>query len=318
MKIVVSGGLGYVGGRLSAYLASNGHEVVALSRQAGNVDHIAFPANLRVADPVAILSDPSQLAGFDAFIHLAAMNEHDCVKYPEQAIEVNITGTLRWLDTAMKSGIRRFVYFSTAHVYAKPLEGTFDENTLTIPLHPYAITHKCAEDYVRAYSAEKGMSNIVIRLTNAFGGPAFPTADRWTLLVNDLCQSAVKKGKMTLLSDGLQQRDFVCMEDVCRATLHLLSIPETHTHGQIFNVGGNRSISVWDMAVQVKYIAEDYLGSSVELTRKDPTHLDASVPLSIQVDKLLSTGFVLKNSFEQEIRSTLQYFRVTGKDKYDG
>jgi UDP-glucose 4-epimerase len=308
MKIIISGGLGYVGGRLSKFLAEQGHEVVALSRQAHSLPSFDLPRKLRVVHPDAVKQEKDELNGADAFIHLAAVNEHDCVKYPVKAIDVNITGTLGWLDLAKEAEINRFVYFSTAHVYGKPLQGFYVEQTVCRPVHPYAITHKCAEDYVLAYSAEKGMSNTVVRLTNAFGGPAFPTADRWTLLVNDLCKSAAKERKMTLLSDGLQQRDFVCLEDVCAATLHLIKLPGDKVAGEIYNLGGNHALSVWDMALEVKYLAEETLGGTIELVRKDPKHLEASPSLTISVEKLLKSGFSLVNNVEEEIRSTLHYF----------
>lgn len=307
MRVVISGGLGYVGGRLSKYFAERQHEVIALSRQAGRLPVVDFPPGMQVLHPVS-LAQGSGLKGADVFIHLAAMNEHECVKFPEKAIEVNITGTLRWLDLCIEAGVSRFIYFSTAHVYGKPLEGFYDEATLTRPVHPYAVTHKCAEDYVLAYAKERGMSNFVIRLTNAFGGPAFPTADRWTLLVNDLCQSAVRDGRMTLLSDGLQQRDFVCLEDVCAATNHLANLREHQTAGEIFNLGGSRSLSVWDMAQEVKSVAEKFLRKPVGLVRQTPSSLAAGTRLKISIEKLLDTGYVLNDNIDYEISSTIEYF----------
>lgn len=309
MRIVISGGLGYVGGRLSEYFAQHGHEVTALSRQAGKVDSINFPTNMRVLHPEAVMADTAEIRGADVFIHLAAMNENDCVKYPEKAIEVNIARTLQWLDLANNAGIPKFIYFSTAHVYGKPLEGHYDENTITRPVHPYAITHKCAEDYVLAYSSGKGMSNTVVRLTNSFGGAAFPTANRWTLLVSDLCRSAVNTGKMTLLGDGTQLRDFICLHDVCAATAHLMNLIDVKTSGQIFNLGAGHSISVWDMAMLVKHRAEEVLGRPIDLIRKFPSGFE-SVKLTISIEKLLSSGFTLKNDVECEINSTIQYFKT--------
>jgi UDP-glucose 4-epimerase len=267
VKIVVSGGLGYVGGRLSKYLAEQGHEVVALSRQANTLPSLSLPAGMTVQHPDWFATAPERLKSFDTFIHLAALNEHDCVKFPEKAIEVNITHTLQWLDRAQRAGINQFIYFSTAHVYGKPLEGFYDEQTLTRPVHPYAITHKCAEDYVLSYRAEKGMNNIVIRLTNSFGGPAFPTAERWTLLVNDLCKSAVETGTMTLQSDGTQLRDFITLEDVCCATSHLLN---TESESGIYNLGSGNSTFIWDMAKHVQHRAELYLQKNISLSRKQP------------------------------------------------
>ena len=305
MKIVISGGLGYVGGRLSKYLAEQGHHVVALSRQAGALPHIKWPTNMHIAHP----DDKHHLTGADVFIHLAALNEIDCVKFPFKAIDVNIGQTLEWLENTYQAGIKKFMYFSTAHVYGQPLEGYYDEDTITRPVHPYAITHKCAEDYVMSYAAGKGMSNTVIRMTNSFGGAAFPTADRWTLLVSDLCRSAVNTGKMVLLSDGTQQRDFICMYDVCEATSHLLNLAKSRTTGEIYNLGGNCSMSVWDMALKVKYQAEEMLARPIELSRKSPNALGNVRPLTISIEKLIKTGFHLKNDFEEEIRGTLEYFK---------
>lgn len=305
MKLIISGGLGYVGGRLSKYLAEQGNTVVALSRQANSLPDLLLPPGLSVQHPDLFANAPEQLEGFDAFIHLAALNEHDCVRFPAKAIDVNITQTLNWLDLAHQAGIKRFVYFSTAHVYGKPLEGYYDEKSLTIPVHPYAITHKCAEDYVLSFHVDKGMSNLVIRLTNSFGGPAFPTADRWTLLVNDLCKSAVKDGTMTLLSDGLQRRDFIPLADVCVAIDHLLALDN---QAGIFNLGSGKGNTIWEMALLVQQRAEMYLQRPIKLFRKEPVRGYEAASLHIAIDKLLSTGFLPHEDTAQEIDSTLEYF----------
>jgi UDP-glucose 4-epimerase len=310
MRIAVSGGLGYVGGRLSKYLAEQGHEVFALSRQAGALSSIKFPANLKVLHPEVMLSDVTKLKGIDVFIHLAAMNENDCVKFPYQAIDVNIAQTLRWLDLAYSAGVNRFIYFSTAHVYGKPLVGFYDELAPVFPVHPYAITHQCAEDYVLAYHLEKRMDNLVIRLTNSFGPPAFPTVDRWTLLVNDLSRSVVKTGKMILSSDGLQMRDFICLEDVCMGLNHLMQQSASMATNPVYNLGSGRSMSVWDMALRIKNTAEDFLKCPVDLIRKEPSHNPEINLLEISNRKLCDTGFTLANNIDQEIRSTLRFFKL--------
>lgn len=307
MKIIISGGLGYVGGRLSKYLAQHGNVVVALSRQAQSLTGMSWPEGMSVEHPDDYVYKPERLKGADAFVHLAALNENDCITYPEKAIEVNITQTLNWLDASYKAGIERFVYFSTAHIYGKPLIGYYDEQTLARPLHPYAITHKCAEDYVSSYRAEKGMNNYVIRLTNAFGGPAFPTADRWTLLVNDLCRSAVETGEMKLLSDGQQLRDFIPLSDVCSGIHHVLNLPKEKTDDGIFNLGSGQSKSVWQMALMVKNAAERMLKREVRLTRKEPTGTSTD-KLEISCKRLLQTGFTYSGDHESEVISTIEYF----------
>jgi len=306
MNIIISGGLGYVGGRLSKYLAANGHTVTALSRQANSLPDLVLPTGMTVAHPDVFAQHPDSLNVFDVFIHLAALNENDCVTFPEKAIEVNITHTWQWLDRAYKAGIKQFIYFSTAHVYGKPLQGYYDEETPTHPVHPYAITHKAAEDYVLSYRKEMGMNNLVLRLTNAFGGPAFPTADRWTLLVNDLCRSAIATGTMTLQTDGMQVRDFVCLQDVERAVNHLLLLNE---HGNdIYNIGAGHATSIWDMALMVQDKAEAMLQKTIQLTRKQPVSTSVPFELDISIQKFLQTGFILSGKAGDEIESTVAYF----------
>lgn len=306
MNIIISGGLGYVGGRLSKYLAENGHTVTALSRQANSLSGLVLPRGMAVVHPDVFAQHPDSLNVFDVFIHLAALNENDCVKYPEKAIDVNITQTSQWLDRAYKAGIKQFIYFSTAHVYGKPLQGYYDEESPTHPVHPYAITHKAAEDYVLSYRKEKEMNNLVLRLSNAFGGPAFPTADRWTLLVNDLCRSAVQTGKMTLQTDGMQVRDFVCLQDVERAVNHLLLLNERGDG--IYNIGAGHATSIWDMALMVQNKAEAILQKTIQLTRKQPVSTTVPFELDISIQKFLQTGFRLSGKAGDEIESTLRYF----------
>jgi len=306
MKIIISGGLGYVGGRLSKYLAELGHEVVALSRQANTLPSLSLPAGMTVQHPDWFTATPERLKNFDAFIHLAALNEHDCVKFPEKAIEVNITHTLQWLDRAHRAGINQFIYFSTAHVYGKPLQGKYTETSLPTPVHPYAITHKAAEDYVLSYIPEKSMNNVVIRLTNSFGPPAFPSANRWTLLVNDLCRTAVKNASMILHSDGLQYRDFVCLEDVCTA-LHVL-LQQPSSRAGIYHLGAGEAMTVWDMATCIHVAAESILGKQISVQRQKPG--DKPIPsLHISVEKLKTLRWQPRHNITKEIEGTLRYFQ---------
>jgi len=306
MNIIISGGLGYVGGRLSKYLAENGHTVTALSRQANSLPHLTLPTGMSIAHPDVFAQQPDKLNVFDVFIHLAALNENDCVTYPAKAIEVNITHTWQWLDRAYQAGIKQFIYFSTAHVYGKPLQGYYDEESPTHPVHPYAITHKCAEDYVLSYRAEKGMNNLVIRLTNSFGGPAFPTADRWTLLVNDLCRSAVATGTMILQSDGTQLRDFICLEDVCGA-LNTLLHKDINKSG-VYNLGTGVSITAWEMATNIHVVAEKILKKEIILQRQSASD-KTNKGLIISIDKMKTLKWSPLNLISEEIQTTLNYFR---------
>ena len=131
-----------------------------------------------------------------------------------------------WKTVSQKS-VERFIYFSTAHIYGAPLEGTITEKSLPSPVHPYAITHRAAEDYVIAAAKQKRIQGTVLRLSNSFGAPVSPHVNRWTLLANDLCRQAVEKGTITLRSNGCQYRDFICLTDVEEVMAKMLTNPKS-------------------------------------------------------------------------------------------
>ena len=220
MKKVLITGLGYIGGRLALHLTKVPGLSVAVTTLGESIpDSVRDVLGDISVIPMDLLKDDieklaKKIEGFDAIVHLATINENQSVENPAKAIAVNTVGTFNILQASVLSGIEKFIYFSTAHVYAAPLVGNISEKNLTRPTHPYAYTHRAAEDYVLATRDTSKLDAIVIRLSNSFGPPAFPEVDRWTLLSNDLCRQAVQNGKMVLRSSGLQERDFITLEDV--------------------------------------------------------------------------------------------------------
>jgi UDP-glucose 4-epimerase len=193
---------------------------------------------------------------------------------------------------AIKAGVRRFVYISTAHVYGFPLAGTITEETCPHPLHPYATSHRAAEDAVRSASAQGLIECAVLRLSNAFGSPAQAEADCWDLLFNDLCRQAVVSGALVLRSSGMQRRDFISMTDACRAIQHCLRLPVTLLQNHVFNLGGQWSPTILEVAM---FVADRF--ESRGHVRPDITSLPAATdekpePLDYRIDCLKSTGFV--------------------------
>jgi UDP-glucose 4-epimerase len=237
--------------------------------------------------------------------HLAALNEVDSERDPDRAIETNVTGTVRLLRAARQAGVQRFVYLSTAHVYAAPLEGRIDEEIVTRPVHPYAITHRAAEDFVLAVR-DPSFQSVALRLSNAVGAPASATVPRWTLLVNDLCRQVATTGTMTLRSSGLARRDFIAMSDACRAIAHVTRLPISQLSARLMNLGGGRSLRVIDVVTMIADRAEKLLGARPKIVRPEPASGEVSPELDYRIDKLLATGFELRGHLEDEIDDTLR------------
>lgn len=307
MRMLITGGFGYLGSRLAQYFAlQDGYDIVLGSRTSQKA-----PAWLPQASVINIPWDsPSGLddvcAGVDVIIQAAGVNAQDCATDPVGAFEFNAVATGRLLQAAIQQGIKRFIYISTAHVYGSPLIGRITENSCPNSLHPYATSHRGGEDIVR-YAHQRGqIEGIVVRLSNAFGAPSHKDANCWMLLVNDLCRQLIQTRKLALQSSGLQSRDFITMNNVARAIDHLLNLPSLAIADGLFNLGGGRSITVLEMAELISERGQTEFGIDVKVTRPEPGKNDKLTSLVFDITKLQQTGFKLTDNMNFEIDNTLR------------
>jgi UDP-glucose 4-epimerase len=306
-RVLITGGFGYLGGRIALDVARQTSWQVCL----GSRRDVSSPAWLPEARTVSFdLLNPETfddaLKGVRAVVHLAALNEVESLKFPEQALEVNTLGTLRLLNAAIQKRVERFIYFSTAHVYGVPLAGHITEHSLPKPVHPYAITHHAAERFVLAARDKGAIQGISLRLSNGFGVPAHGAVDRWMLLVNDLCLQAVRDKRLVLRSSGIQQRDFITLHDVGRAVSHFLDLTHLDCSDGLFNLGGECAMSVLAMAERIIKCCRESLGYEPDLVRPQPDANESAAGLNFDIGKLKQTGFVLKGNMDEEIKQTLK------------
>ena len=306
-KILITGGLGYIGGRVSQYLAKKSSYILRISTR--NTSE-SIPNWLGNGELVNIdLSSEENLnaacSGVDSIIHLAAINEIDCFKNPELGITVNSLGTMKLLGAAIEAGVRRFIYISTAHVYGSPLTGVLSEENLVRPQHPYAISHKMAEDFVLAAHDTGQIDSVVLRLSNGFGCPERENINRWTLIVNDLCRQAVTRKKLVLNTSGMQMRDFITLEDISRAIEHVLLINKRDTFNGLFNLGGENTMKIMDMANIIKDRSSKVLNLELKIECKKIEKEESLSKLEYNINKIKSTGFRLKSNHIREIDNTL-------------
>jgi UDP-glucose 4-epimerase len=303
-RILITGGFGFVGGRLTRRLAEE-HEVWVSSRKKVPDTILRLHGNVRRIDHALLLSPETFPAFIDTVIHLAALNELDCVKFPSEAIRVNVDETRMILENSIEQKVARFIYFSTAHIYGAPLQGTITEETLPIPTHPYAITHRAAEDYVVAAAKQKRIWGTVLRLSNSFGAPVSAAVNRWTLLVNDLCRQSVEKGKLTLRSNGCQFRDFICLSDVEEVVAGLLQ-KEKNQH-IIYNLGSGISMRVMDMADAIVQSAVTVLQKNIALELPAGNVPSPEPELFYSIDRLLCEGYRIQNDVTMELERLLEF-----------
>lgn len=311
MRILITGGFGFVGGRIAQHLQQVGHQVVLGSRSAST------PPNwLPQAEVVkTIWNDSDALekicSGVEVVIQAAGMNAQDCAADPAAALEFNGLATAHLLEAAYRAGVKRFIYLSTAHVYSPQLANNIDETSCPRNLHPYATSHLAGENAVLGADQQGKIQSLVLRLSNAFGVPVHADVNCWMLLVNDLCRQAVCDRRLTLRSAGLQQRDFVTLHDVGRTFAHMLNLPSDRISGPIFNVGGGSAKRVLDMAEMIQARCLHLLGFAPEIIRPQPIPGEKSSDLHYGITKLLETGFLLDSDFHDEIDATLRFCKDT-------
>ena len=190
----------------------------------------------------------------------------------------------------------------------KRIESKIDESLITRPVHPYAITHKAFEDFALAARDKNEIDAVVLRLSNSFGTPINKDVNRWTLLINDLCRQAVVSDCLILNSNGLQERDFITLTDVVGAVIHILNLSKADKADGLFNLGGNYTRRIIDIAGLIKERTMLIVNKKVEI--KIPASQNSSsdsktLPLNFSSEKLKLTGFKWRNNIIEEIDNLL-------------
>ena len=303
-KVLITGGTGFVGGRLAKRLAEE-NEVYISSRRSVDKDALRLYGKVIPVEHKSLF-DPENFPAVDTVIHLAALNEWDSVKYPSEAIQVNVDETRIILENSIIRGVNRFIYFSTAHIYGSPLTGKISETTLPQPTHPYSITHRAAEDYVVAAAKQNRINSIVLRLSNSFGAPISAEVNRWTLLANDLCRQAVEKGKMKLSSNGCQYRDFICLTDV--EDILASMVERKHPLKEIiYNLGSGLPVRVIDLARIIEKLCVTVLKKNIPVELPAHAKETKEPRLEFSIDRLLMEGFRINNDVNLELERLLQF-----------
>lgn len=311
MRILITGGLGFIGGRLAQHLHHAGHQIILGSRNPNMPPSWLPNAEVVKTDWNDTGSLEQACNGVDVVIQAAGLNAQDCAVDPVAALEINGLATARLLASATRAGVKRFIYLSTAHVYVSPLIGKISEKSCPCNLHPYATSHLVGENAVLGANQRKEIEGLVLRLSNVFGAPTHKHANCWMLLANDLCRQAVQTRQLVLRSSGLQKRDFIAMADVCRATEHLSICTNDAYSSNVINIGSGVSQSIVQMAQFIQQRCLVLFG--YEPTLEFPTFggSENTEMLEYQTDRLTELGLGLGIEKELEIDRLLTFCRTS-------
>lgn len=306
-KVLITGGLGCLGGNLAKYLMSRGFQVIiGSSRKNAKLPNEIKNCTLAFIDYDDVKSISKACLKVDSVIHLASVNAKKSQDNPQLAIKVNGIGSCNLIQSSIKSGVEYFLYFSTAHVYGSPLVGKIDESNSPKPMHPYAITHRLAED-ILLDSIDKGkIKGSIFRLSNSVGLPLITDADCWTLFVNDACNQAVHNQSITINSNPNIERDFIPIDSVCKVTEYFLSF-NPNSNYPVFNVGSGISYSLLEIAEMIANRCENLFGFYPKVRFNDDTILK-NKKLEYKVDKLyFAMGREMNHNLEHSIDEVLKF-----------
>jgi UDP-glucose 4-epimerase len=245
MRVLVTGGAGFIGSHVTDALLARGDEVAVLddlsSGRAGRLDLQVALHKLSITDAAALTAVVTAFRP-ELICHLAAqIDVRASVDAPADDAQVNILGTVNLLEAARAAGARVLFASSGGALYGRDAPIPSLEDVLPLPESPYGIAKYCAEQYIGLYNRLHGTRHAMLRLANVYGPRQDPAGDAGVITI--FCASALASEAPTIYGDGTQTRDYVYVGDAVQA---FLTAGDNDRPGT-WNIGAGDEVSVLDL-----------------------------------------------------------------------
>ncbi len=288
MKLLVTGGAGYIGSIVAARLLEDEHEVVVLDNlQQGHREAVPLAARLVEADLLdrqAVLLTLGE--GFDAVLHFAALAlVGESVSHPERYYRTNVGGTLNLLEAMTAAGVSRLVFSSTCAVYGQPDEVPIPETAPPQPTNPYGASKLAVDRMIADFCTAHGIGAVSLRYFNVAGasGDLGEDHDPETHVIPNVLKAALGITPQVQIfgtdyptPDGTAIRDYIHIDDLTDA--HVLALGATRVgEHRIFNLGNGNGFSVREVIAAARDVTGREI-ATVEAARRpgDPPELVAA------------------------------------------
>ncbi|MEK6843063.1 MAG: GDP-mannose 4,6-dehydratase [Candidatus Micrarchaeota archaeon] len=309
MKILVTGGCGFIGSHVVGELIDRGHEVEVMSRPNCNLSNLSghkglVHHNADISNRERVFSGIKK--GIDGVIHIAALVNVDQSRIePLKFLDVNVGGTANVLEASRIAGVSRFLQMSTCEVYGNIPVGLATEEHALNPRSPYAVSKLAAEKYVQAFAFTYPEMNIrIIRGFNQYGPRQ--SGEKFGAVIPKFINFALKGEKIRIFGDGKQTRDYVYIEDSMKGICD--AFEEDLPNAEIINLATERDETVNELAETVCRLAGRDPKQFIERIDARPGELVRSIGDSSKARKLL--GWKAKINFEEGMKRTFEWFKA--------
>ncbi len=310
MKVLVTGGAGFIGSHLAVALVRAGHRVRVIdnfaSGKRSNLHEVRGDVELLRGDCADTRAAARAVAGVEAIYHEAAIpSVARSVEHPVVSHRANATATLTMLTAARDAGVRRFVYASSSSIYGDAPEPAKHERLQPRPLSPYAADKLAGEHYLRIFAQLYGLETLSLRYFNVFGPRQDPGSPYSGVI--SLFSSALLEGRQPVIyGDGGQSRDFTYVDNVVAA--NLLALTAKGLRGQAVNVATGRAITLRELLAALGRLTGQRARAERRPVRAgDIRHSRADVRAARRL-----LGFKPHVGFEDGLARTVAWYREQG------
>ena len=304
MKIVVTGGAGFIGSHIVEYWSDQNAEVHVIdSLRSGFEKNIADFSNVifhkgSITDKDLV---NSVLENTDFVFHLAALiSVPESLEQPIECLDINVKGLLNVLDAAKNNNVKKVVHSSSAAIYGDDPRLPKDISMKPKPQTPYGITKLDGEYYLQMYYEQYGLPTTSLRYFNVFG-PRQDPKSQYAAAIPIFVYKALKNEPITIYGDGEQTRDFVYVKDV--VTANILAATSVNVIG-VFNVANEKAITINDLA---KLIIKT-TNSNSEIVYQPTRPGDIKHSLASIKETRESLKFDPSHDLTSSLKTTIKYF----------
>lgn len=264
MKVLVTGGAGFIGSNLCEALVGKGYDVICLDNfitgKKENIENLIGKSNFKLieGDIRDLNTCMEACKGVDVVLHQAAVGSVPrSIENPLLTHQCNVDGFLNMIWSAYKNGVKRFIYASSSSVYGDNNDLPRVEEKIGKPLSPYAVSKYTNELYAHVFATIYGMEIIGLRYFNVFGKNQDPN-NPYAAVIPKFFKALLNEESPIIYGDGETTRDFCYVDNVIQANILALETNNTEAFNKVYNIAYGEQTSLNDLFKMIRETIVDY------------------------------------------------------------